>query len=81
MRSDSYEAVGVHEFLAGVADADGHPPLSEHKVTTLGRHRNLVGVWSDDAGQINWRELSFDRRGEVVGISEEQFELPKSQEK
>ena len=50
MRSDSYEAVGVHEFLAGVADADGHPPLSEHKVTTLGRHRNLVGVWSDDAG-------------------------------
>ena len=50
MRSGSYEAVGVHEFLAGVADADGHPPLSEHKVTTLGRHRNLVGVWSDDAG-------------------------------
>lgn len=50
MRSGSYEAVGVHEFLAGVADADGHPPLSEHKVTTLGRDRNLVGVWSDDAG-------------------------------
>ena len=50
MRSGSYEAVGVYEFLAEVADADGHPPLSEHKVATLGRDSNRVGVWSDDAG-------------------------------
>jgi mycothiol synthase len=33
-----------------VADADGHPPLSEHKVTTLGRQMNRVGVWSDAEG-------------------------------
>lgn len=50
MRSGSYEAVGVNAFLAEVADADGHPPLSEHKVTALQRDKNRVGVWSDDGG-------------------------------
>jgi len=50
MRSAPHEVAGVREFLAGVADADGHPPLSEHKVTTLGREMSRVGVWSDAEG-------------------------------
>ena len=50
MRSVPYEATGVREFLAGLAKADGHRPLSEHKVTSLGRDKNLAGVWSDDGG-------------------------------
>lgn len=50
MRSTPYEATDVRRFLAGVAHADGHPPLSEHKVTTLGREMSRVGVWSDEVG-------------------------------
>jgi len=50
MRSALYEATVIREFLAEVAHADGHPPLSEHKVTTLGREMSRVGVWSDEEG-------------------------------
>ena len=50
MRSAPYNVADVREFLAEVADADGHPPLSENKVTTLGREMNRVGVWSDGEG-------------------------------
>ena len=46
MRSTPCDAATVGTFLAEVADADGHPPLSEHKVTTMGRERSRVGVWS-----------------------------------
>jgi hypothetical protein len=28
-------------------------------------------MWTDDAGKINWRELSFDPQGEVSGTIEE----------
>jgi len=50
MRSTPYEAAGVRAFLAGLAETDGHRPLSEYKVTTLGRDKNRAGVWSDDEG-------------------------------
>ena len=50
MRSAPYEATDILEFLAEVAHADGHPPLSEHKVTTLSREIGRVGVWSDEEG-------------------------------
>lgn len=50
MRSVPYEAARVREFLVDLAATDGHPPLSEHKLATLGGERNLAGVWSDDDG-------------------------------
>jgi mycothiol synthase len=50
MRPTPYEAGAVRAFLVDLADTDGHPPLSEHKLSTLGGVGNRAGVWSDDAG-------------------------------
>jgi mycothiol synthase len=50
MRSAPFEAAGVREFLDEMTHADGHPPLSEHKMATLGGAGSLAGVWSDHAG-------------------------------
>jgi mycothiol synthase len=50
MRTAVYEAATVQEVLAEIARADGHPPLSEHKMVTLGASGNLVGVWGDGVG-------------------------------
>ena len=50
MRSVPYEAARVREFLVDLAATDGHPPLSEHKISTLGGDGNRAGAWSDDTG-------------------------------
>ena len=50
MRPAPYDALSVRSFLAEVAEADGHPPLSEHKVMTMDQGRSQVGVWTDSAG-------------------------------
>lgn len=50
MRSVVCEPAAVYEILAEIAREDGHPPLSEHKVATLGGTGSLAGAWSDDAG-------------------------------
>ena len=50
MRSVPYEAARVREFLVDLAATDGHPPLSEHKISTLGGDGNREGAWSDDTG-------------------------------
>jgi mycothiol synthase len=52
MRPTPYDAARVRNFLALVADADAHPPLSEHKIATMGREASRVGVWSDDVGIV-----------------------------
>jgi len=50
MRPAPYDALNVRSFLAAVTEADGHPPLSEHKVMTMNQGRNRVGVWADSVG-------------------------------
>lgn len=50
MRSVPFHAAAIDRFLAVVAEADGHPPLSERKVVSLKGERRYVSVSSDDEG-------------------------------
>jgi len=37
--------------------------------------RSSTTLWTDDNGSANWRELSFDSRGELGSTCEERFEF------
>lgn len=50
MHPAPYDALSVRPFLEAVTEADGHPPLSEHKIMTMDRERSRVGVWTDRVG-------------------------------
>ena len=40
--------------------------------------RSSTTLWTDDAGAISWREVSFDKQGQVAVTSQEQFEVSKN---
>ena len=50
MQRTPTDAAAIVRFLAAVAVAHGHPPLSEHKLDTIDREQGRVGVWSDSEG-------------------------------
>jgi mycothiol synthase len=50
VHSTVYEPASVERFLAAVAAADGHPPLSEHKLTVMRDGTGRFGSWSDADG-------------------------------
>ena len=44
------ETASVERFLAAVGGADGHPPLSEHKLQVVRNSTGRLGVWTDTDG-------------------------------
>ncbi len=45
-----YEESAVARLLKRVTQADGHPPLSGHKLESIGDDRSRTGAWSDETG-------------------------------
>jgi mycothiol synthase len=50
MQPAPFDVVAVDRFLEEVSAADGHPPLSGHKLSVIGRGQDRTGVWSDEEG-------------------------------
>lgn len=50
VHSTVYEPTSVERFLAAVTAADGHPPLSEHKLTVVRDGTGRFGSWRDADG-------------------------------
>ena len=40
--------------------------------------RSSTTLWTSDAGEVNWRELSFDPQGQVTSTCQERFELTRN---
>lgn len=43
--------------------------------------RSSTTMWTSDAGEVSWRELSFDQRGKVTSTCQEQFEVSKNRQR
>lgn len=50
MQPTPFGAAAVDRFLAEVSAADGHPPLSGHKLSQIAQETGRVDAWSDDEG-------------------------------
>jgi mycothiol synthase len=48
MRPVPYDEPTVTLLLKAVAQADGHPPFSDHKLASFGSTQSSVGAWSDE---------------------------------
>jgi len=59
-----YDELAVAELVEGATRFDGHPPLSGHKLETMGGAQSRAGVWSDGSAVCVVAAAAFHESGD-----------------